>query len=101
MFAKLGGDIAGMTHVPEIVLAREAEMCYGGICVVTNWAAGISKQSLTHSEVSDMMNQVNAKLKVIIADAIKSLPEHRACTCGKALDEMVLWGRRRPDFRAQ
>ena len=101
MFAKLGGDIAGMTHVPEIVLAREAEMCYGGICVVTNWGAGISKQSLTHSEVSEMMNQVNAKLKVIIADAIRSMPGQRSCTCGRALDEMVGWGRKRPDFRAR
>ncbi len=101
MYSMLGGDIAGMTHVPEIVLAREAEICYSGICVVTNWGAGISGQNLKHSEVSEMMSEVNESLKGIIRSTIKMLPDARSCGCGKALDEMVAWGRRRPDFRAR
>jgi len=40
-------------------------------------------------------------LKGIIRSTIKMLPDARSCGCGKALDEMVAWGRRRPDFRAR
>lgn len=101
MYRMLGGDIAGMTHVPEIVLAREAEICYSGICVVTNWAAGISGKNLKHTEVAEMMTEVNEALKGIIASAIRELPETRSCGCGNALDEMVAWGRTRPDFKAR
>ncbi|HOG53546.1 MAG TPA: S-methyl-5'-thioinosine phosphorylase [Bacillota bacterium] len=101
MFGMLGGDIVGMTHVPEIVLAREAEICYGGICVVTNFPAGIAKQKLTHGEVNEMMAKVNKPLKEVIADAIINMPEEHTCKCGEALDEMVSWGRRRPNFLAR
>ncbi|MDF2874551.1 MAG: S-methyl-5-thioinosine phosphorylase, partial [Sporomusa sp.] len=60
MFAKFGGDVVGMTNVPEVVLAREAEMCYATVSMVTNFAAGISPQPLTHHEVLETM-QGNAE----------------------------------------
>ncbi len=101
MYSKLGGDIAGMTHVPEIVLAREAEMCYGGIALVTNWGAGISKQSLSHTEVSEMMEYAKSRLLEIIAESIRTMPHDKQCHCGNSLDEMVSWGRKRPDFSAR
>lgn len=98
MFKKLGGDVAGMTHVPEIILAREAEICYAGICVVTNWAAGLSLNPLHHTEVAEIMREAGAVLKKLIADSISNMPLERTCGCGRALDEMVKWGRKRPDF---
>ena len=57
MFERLGGDIVGMTGVPEVVLAREAGVCYMSICVVTNLAAGISGGHLTEGEVTALMDQ--------------------------------------------
>lgn len=101
MYRMLGGDIVGMTHVPEIVLAREAEICYGGICIITNFPAGIAQNKLTHGEVNEMMAKVNSSLKEIIADAIINMPGERTCKCGEALDEMVSWGRKRPNFLAR
>jgi len=101
MFSSLGGDIAGMTHVPEVVLAREAEMCYGGIALVTDWGAGMTKQELHHTEVSEMMEYASTRLLEIIADTIRNMPHERTCRCGNALEEMVSWGRRRPDFSAR
>lgn len=50
-----GGDVVGMTGVPEVTLAREAEISYAGVSVVTNLAAGISPQWLSHQEVVDAM----------------------------------------------
>lgn len=55
MFALWGGDLVGMTNVPEVVLAREAGLCYATIALVSNFAAGISPQALSHQEVLDEM----------------------------------------------
>ncbi len=51
MFKMLGGDLVGMTSVPECILAKEAGLKYANISYVTNFAAGISKHKLSHQEV--------------------------------------------------
>jgi 5'-methylthioadenosine phosphorylase len=84
MFAKLGGDIAGMTGVPEAVLAREAQLCYASIAMVTNWAAGISTTALTHQEVVDIMQANGERLRAVIMAAIDNLPARRGCACAEA-----------------
>lgn len=53
MFKLLGGDLVGMTSVPECILAKEAGLKYANISYVTNFAAGISKEKLSHQEVLD------------------------------------------------
>jgi len=55
IYKSWGADVVGMTGVPEVVLAREAEISYAGISIVTNPAAGISDAPLTHAEVTDAM----------------------------------------------
>jgi 5'-methylthioadenosine phosphorylase len=37
MYQKIGGDVVGMTNVPEVVLAKELEMCYAAAGIITNW----------------------------------------------------------------
>jgi 5'-methylthioadenosine phosphorylase len=44
MFAKLGGDVVGMTGIPEVTLARELGMHYAAVAYSINWAAGIESQ---------------------------------------------------------
>lgn len=87
MFAKLGGDVVGMTGVPEVVLAREAEMCYAGISMVTNFAAGMAGQVLTHGEVLAMMQQNSQNLRKVIMAAVEAIDTHMECTCQGALKE--------------
>ena len=50
-YRKLGGDLVGMTMIPEAVLAKELGLKYAGIVIGTNYAAGISKAPLSHEEV--------------------------------------------------
>ena len=83
--AKLGGDLVGMTSVPEVVLAREAEMCYASISLVTNFAAGISPNPLTHEEVVEMMTTKSEQLKNLIAKTIENLDPDRSCWCQRAV----------------
>ena len=87
MFSKLGGHLVGMTNVPEVVLAREAEMCYSAIAMVTNFAAGISRNSLTYGEVIKVMNQNTENLKRLLMNTIKLIDSKADCSCQHALSE--------------
>ena len=71
MFHMLGGDTVGMTNVPEVNLANEAEMAYTTISMITNYAAGISENALTHSEVVEMMGEMASQLKALILGTIE------------------------------
>lgn len=87
MFRQLGGDLVGMTSVPEVVLAREAEICYATIAMVTNFAAGISKTKLSHQEVVDIMNENVHNLRKLVMEAIDALDEDAPCECREPLED--------------
>lgn len=81
LYASWGGDVIGMTNVPEVVLAREAGLCYGAIAVVTNLACGISPTPLNHAEVRQAMARAAQELQEIVGRSIQNLPQTRACGC--------------------
>jgi len=81
MFSQLGGDLVGMTSVPEVVLAREAEICYATIAMVTSFAAGISPDRLSHQEVVDIMDENVHNLRKLVMEAITALDEDANCPC--------------------
>lgn len=87
MLSRLGGDLVGMTSVPEVVLAREAEICYATIAMVTNFAAGISPNKLSHQEVVDMMAQNGEKLRKLVMQAVSDMDADQDCACLHALHE--------------
>lgn len=88
MFAMLGGDLVGMTNMPESILAREAEMCYSTCSIVTNMAAGISPTPLSHIEVVEAMGKSIANMNKLIASFINdNEPVEATCGCHTALKE--------------
>lgn len=90
VFAMLGADVVGMTGMPEAVLAREVEICYAGISVVANYAAGISKKKLTTTEVMEVMKASTEKIKRLLKETFALLPEDRGCPCKEALKEVKI-----------
>lgn len=86
-FRILGGDVVGMTGMPEAALARELEICYSGLSVVANYAAGISRKKLTVSEVMEAMGDANEKIKLLLKEAFRLIPDERGCLCKDALDQ--------------
>ena len=86
MFKMLGGDLVGMTGLPEVVLAREREMCYNSICIVSNYASGISPHELTIDEVFEMVGKKEVELLELIYNFIKNVDDSLDCTCLHALD---------------
>lgn len=81
MFAQLGGDVVGMTGVPEVVLAREAGLCYVAVCIVTNWAAGLKPSLLAHTEFMKVMEQVRDDLRRLLRRFIASCSDDPDCQC--------------------
>jgi 5'-methylthioadenosine phosphorylase len=87
MYRMMHADIVGMTNVPEVVLAREAGICYATICIVTNYAAGISLTHLSHEEVLETTKKREEDTKKLISKTIHLLlkSERKECTCPKHL----------------
>ncbi|MEW6448020.1 MAG: S-methyl-5'-thioadenosine phosphorylase [Bacillota bacterium] len=85
MFRQLGGDLVGMTGVPEAVLAREAEICYATVAMVTNFAAGIAAYRLSHQEVVEMMQGRGEDIRRLLMQAVSWIDEDRECTCQVAV----------------
>jgi purine-nucleoside phosphorylase len=57
-FAKLRADAVGMSTVPEAIVARQCGLRVAGISCITNLAAGISKENLSHAEVLETAERV-------------------------------------------
>lgn len=80
-FASMGADLVGMTAMPEASLSRELGLCYASICVVTNFAAGVSKKPLTATEVVRGMRASLRQIHMIVQKTLSFLPESRGCSC--------------------
>ena len=70
MIRHLGGDAASMSTVPEVLVARSRGIHVGGISCITNFATGMSDTPLTHSEVTEIANQVNEKFQRLVREVI-------------------------------
>jgi 5'-methylthioadenosine phosphorylase len=86
-FSHIGADVVGMTAMPEACLAREAEICYAGIAVVTNYAAGITKKRLTAREVVEGMHHSSALLSTLLKETVNLVSAGTDCVCGETLRE--------------
>lgn len=80
-YRMLGGDVVGMTGIPEVVLARELGLCYATIALVTNFAAGIAAAPLTHQEVLEVMAQYADRVRALLTVALPRMTEPKSCRC--------------------
>lgn len=81
MFAQWGGDVVGMTGVPEVTMARELKMCYGSLAIVSNYAAGLTTQSQSHEDVVNTVNSSLPDMWKVLERAIGTLQDLGDCTC--------------------
>lgn len=81
MFRLLGGDLVGMTNVPEVVLAREAGLCYATVALVSNMAAGISSHKLTHEEVLEAVAEGKEDLDRLLMATLEEITGEPQCAC--------------------
>lgn len=73
LYKSIGADLVGMTASSEAILMREAQVDYGCLAIVTNLAAGISDEPLSHQEVVDEMNRSGERAVQILLRAAERL----------------------------
>jgi 5'-deoxy-5'-methylthioadenosine phosphorylase len=66
-----GCDLVGMTGMPETALARELHLCYASCAVVSNWAAGKSKQSISMSEIEKNLRHGMELVKSLLVELLR------------------------------
>ncbi len=85
-FAAQGWEVINMTQYPECYLARELEMCYCNISLITDHDVGAEGvEPVTNDEVIRVFTENNAKVKDLLYKMIPALPETRNCSCATAL----------------
>ena len=89
LFRQWGADLVGMTIYPECVLAREAEICYVSLAMVTDYDVWAEKPVST-LEIIETMRENSANFKRLVMEALPEIPEERTCGCGEALKHALL-----------
>jgi 5'-methylthioadenosine phosphorylase len=85
-YAAMGGSVINMTGHPEAVLARELELCYTSIALVTDLDAGVEgDHGVTQEEVFRVFGENTERLRGMLLDAVQALPGSPSCGCGSAL----------------
>jgi 5'-methylthioadenosine phosphorylase len=88
-YTRDGFSLVNMTGMPEAVLARELEMCYSPLALVTDFDAGVNVDSaVSQAEVFEVFQQRISDMKAVLAGAVSLLPTARDCQCGSALHGM-------------
>jgi len=83
-FFRSFADVVGMTLVPEVTLARESEICYLNLAMVTDYDVW-QPHPVNVEEVLKTMKDNIEKIKKLLITAIPEIKEDRKCPCGIAL----------------
>jgi len=79
-------DVIGMTNVTEAKLAREAEICYATVAMITDYDCWHPEhESVTASTILATLQQNATNAQNVIREAVKTMPAGRHCKCGSAL----------------
>lgn len=85
-FSEAGWSVVNMTGHPEAVLARELELCYTSIALITDYDVGVpGVPAVTADEVFRVFSGNNARLRDLLFALIPTLPADRDCPCARAL----------------
>jgi len=96
LYRSWGMDVIGMTNLQEAKLAREAEICYLTIALVTDYDCWHeSHESVTVEMIISNLQQNSRNAQSVIIRSIRDLPEDRTCHCGQALRHALITDRTR------
>src|SRR6202451_2156290 len=83
-------DVIGMTNLQEAKLAREAEICYVTIAMVTDYDCWHEEHDAVQvTDIVRVLQQNAANACQVIAHAVKTMPAERTCKCGSALQHAL------------
>jgi 5'-methylthioadenosine phosphorylase len=91
LYRSWGADVIGMTNLQEAKLAREAEICFATMAMVTDydcWHEG--HEAVTVEQVVAVLNQNTANAARAVRAAVAAMPKERTCACASALQFAIL-----------
>jgi len=87
-------EIIGMTNVTEAKLAREAEICYATVAMITDYDCWHPEHaSVTLEEIISNLNKNAENAQNVVREAVRTMPAERACKCGSALKHAIITDR--------
>jgi len=87
-FRSHGWEVINMTQYPEAILARELELCFLNVSLITDYDVGVEGEDVepvSHEAVIRVFEENNARLRDLLFRAIPALPRERDCPCATAL----------------
>ena len=95
LYRSWGADVIGMTNLQEAKLAREAEICYATLAMVTDydcWHEG--HDDVTVEQIVAVLHQNAENAAKVVKAAVAAMPQRRTCGCGDALKYAILTDRK-------
>jgi 5'-methylthioadenosine phosphorylase len=91
MHRQLHFEVIGMTNVTEAKLAREAEICYGTISMITDYDCWHPEhESVTGAQIIATLNQNAENAQKVLREAVRAMPKDHTCKCGTALQHALI-----------
>jgi 5'-methylthioadenosine phosphorylase len=88
-FQQAGWEVINMTGHPEALLARELELCYVNVSLITDYDVGLEGMAgispVSHAEVVRVFEENNARLRDLLMALLPAIPGERSCPCATAL----------------
>ncbi len=91
LYKSWGMDVIGMTNMPEAKLAREAEICFATVAMVTDYDAWHEEESAVTIDM--IIQNLNKNVKVVqglIKNIVSHIPKERNCLCKEALKNAII-----------
>ena len=84
-------EVIGMTNVTEAKLAREAELCYATIAMITDYDCWHPEhESVTATQIIATLNQNAENAQKVLREAVRGMPAERTCKCGTTLKHALV-----------
>src|SRR5450755_456021 len=91
MHRQLHFEVIGMTNVTEAKLAREAELCYGTIAMITDYDCWHPEhESVTGARIIETLGRNAENAQRVLREAVRAMPAERNCKCGAALRHALI-----------
>lgn len=90
MMRAWGGDVVGMTNLPEVRLAREAELCYATLALPSDYDCWRPRDEVTVTDALAVLRANVAAAQQILARALAALDPATPCSCQRSLDHALV-----------
>jgi 5'-methylthioadenosine phosphorylase len=96
VYRSLGMDVIGMTNLQEAKLAREAELCYVTVAMVTDYDCWHPHHdAVTVDQIIAVLGKNAENAATVVRETVAAMPQGRSCKCGAALAHAILTDRRK------